>query len=185
MLKSVMMLCGVLVAGEAWAAPIQSKASFEAAFGFQDGQKVQPMTTSPRYVLIDVVDKGSSTKKTLCITANLLIGAIMKEYGPQVDPLRFAVANTSHEFEFSQPAALTNLPQYYTDDDVATMRRALASYSVAELKTGFASTGQLQSLYIRSGQHWSAHRDAIACVLLERGLSPVMGDRSGQVFIEQ
>jgi hypothetical protein len=138
------------------AAPIQSQASFEKAIGNH--------STSPFYVLISVVDDNTGQSRTFCTTANFLMGAIQREYGIGVgrDDIAkadaIAIANKDHVFHFRKQEALDNLRMTYSEDELAAARASYAAPSVAEGK-----------------------RDAVACVLIEHGLSPYMADRSGQV----
>jgi len=161
---------------------VQSQTSFEAAVG--------NTSTAPSYVLITVVDDGSKTQRSTCTTANLLLGAIHREYGLEFDAngvasaKRIALANQSHVFHFSKAEALNNIPSYFTDDDLRSVRSKLAALTVEQLRAGFSTYGTLHSIY--QDQSWErhrAHRDAAACVLIERGLSPGHGDVSDQLWI--
>jgi hypothetical protein len=138
------------------AAPMQSQASFEKAIGNH--------STSPSYVLISVVDDDTGQSRTFCTTANFLMGAIHREYGigfgsgdiARADAI--AIASKDHVFHFRRQEALDKLRMTYSEDELAAARASYASPSAAEGK-----------------------RDAVACVLIEHGLSPHLADRSGQV----
>jgi len=174
-----------LVAVSAVANPsgvVQSQTSFEAA--------VENASTAPSYVSITVVDDGLKTQRSTCTTANLLLGAIHREYGIDYDAKgvaaakRIALTNQSHVFHFSKAEALKNIPSYFTVDDLRSVRSKLASLTVEQLRDGFSTSGNLHSIY--RGQSWERHRayrDAAACVLIERGLSPGLGDVSDQLWL--
>lgn len=161
---------------------VQSQTSFEAA--------VANASTAPSYVLITVVDDGLKTQRSTCTTVNLLLGAIHREYGLEYDAKgvaaakRIALANQSHVFHFSKAEALKNVPSYFTDDDLRSVRSKLATLTVEQLRDGFSTSGTLHSIYQdQPGERHRAYRDAAACVLIERGLSPGHGDVSDQLWI--
>ncbi|WP_211471552.1 hypothetical protein [Collimonas humicola] len=157
---------------------VQSRASYEAA--------IHNSSTSPSYVLITVVEARTESARSICTTANLLIGAINMEYGLGHDRAGYsksdeiALSNQTHVFRFTKQDALNNVPFTYSDDDIAAARTFLAPFSVAELRDKFSSLYSSQRLALNGFS-----RDAIACVLIERGLSPKMADISGQVFVER
>jgi hypothetical protein len=162
--------------------PLQSQASFEAA--------VRNQSTAPPYVLITVVDARSEETRSICTTVNLLLGAIHREYGIQSDregqvrAQQIALANKNHVFRFTTHEALANIPLYYSQDDLAFVRTDLQALSVSQLREGFSAFGKLHSIYHVSPMERSrAYRDATACVLIERGLSPGMGCRSGRLWL--
>lgn len=163
----------------AGASPVaqQSQASYEAAFA--------TMSTSPAYVLVAVAD-GSAQPEPVCTTANFLLGAIHHEYGlgyGRDDLLKaehIALEHRDHVFRFHQKAALDNVRKQYAEADLAAARALLASLSDAEL------TAKFSSLYAKDRLPLDGYaRNAIACALIERGLSPRMADLSGQVYIER
>jgi hypothetical protein len=162
--------------------PIQSQRSFEAA--------IRNHSTAPSYVMITVVDDATGEARTACTTANFLLGAIHREHdlGYDGDSLamaeRLALENTAHVFHFSKRSALENIPIQYSQQDIETVREKLAGLSAEQLRDGFSSYGYLHAIY-RSKPHKQhvAYRDATACVLIERGLSPGMGDIGDALWI--
>lgn len=155
---------------------VQSRESYEAA--------IRNYSTSPSYVMISVADGDTGAVKVVCTTANFLLGAIHREYGLGYDAAdvskaeEIALAKYDHIFTFQQPAARTNIPMHYSDDDLSAARKLLARTPADELKRQFSS------LFGESRLPMSGYnRDAIACALIERGLSPRLSDLSGQVYI--
>jgi hypothetical protein len=140
-------------------APMQSQASFETA--------IETHSTSPFYVLISAVDDNTGQSRTYCTTANFLMGAIHREYGigygrddiAKADAI--AIASKDHVFHFRKQEALDNIRPDYSEEELAAARESAAP------------------------QYSGYNKNAVACVLIERGLSPRMGDRSGQVYISQ
>lgn len=116
---------------------IQSRASYEAA--------IPNHSTSPSYVLITVVDARTESARSICTTANLLIGAIHREYGLGYDLAdisksdEIALSNQTHVFRFTKRDALNNIPITYSGGDLAAARAFLAPLSAAELKDKFSS----------------------------------------------
>lgn len=175
----VLFALGMLYRLDAFAgdsAPVQSRQSYEAA--------IHNTSTSPSYVLISIIDSDTGQAKPVCTTANLLLGAIHREYGLGYDAAglskaaEIALESKDHVFRFHQQAALDNIPVRYSDQDLAAARTLLAPLSKEELRAKFSS------LYRDARVPTDGYaRDAIACVLIERGLSPGMADISGQVYV--
>lgn len=162
--------------------PSQSRASFEAA--------IRNHSTAPPYVLIIVIDERSKAVRSTCTTVNLLLGAIHREYGLDFDDVgsakteEIALSHLDHAFTFSRQEALANIPVWYSAADLAAIRAKLAPLTLDQLREGFSSHGKLHSLYQVKDWEWHrAYRDATACVLIERGLSPGLGDRSDQLWL--
>lgn len=170
-------LCFHAVAAAA-PAPVQSQASYEAA--------LEPLSSSPAYVLIQVADGSNASPRPVCTTANFLLGAIHQEYGLGHAPaeagkaVRIAREHADHVFRFQRQAALDNIRTRYTEADLAAARALLAPLADNEVRAKFSS------LYAKDRLPTKGYAtDAIACALIERGFSPKMADLSGQVFIER
>jgi hypothetical protein len=160
----------------------QSRASFEAA--------IRNDSTAPSYVLISVVDDRTESQRSICTTANLLLGAIHHEYAlgydkkGQSETERIALSSNTHVFRFAKQDALNNIPSSYSASDIARMSATLAPLSIEQLRAGLASHGNLHSLYqVEPLALHKANRDALACVLIERGLSPGIGDITDQLWL--
>lgn len=155
---------------------VQSRESYEAA--------IHNDSTSPSYVMISVAGAETEPAKVVCITANFLLGAIHREYGLGYDAagvseaIKIALANSNHRFAFRQLTARANIPTRYSDGDLAAARKLLAPIPTDELKRQFSSLSR-ESRLPTNGYN----QDAIACALIERGLSPRLSDLSGQVYI--
>jgi hypothetical protein len=160
------------------AVPVQSRESYEAA--------VREISSSPAYVLISISDSDTGQAKPVCTEAPFLQGAIHHEYGLAHDAagsskaVDIALKSKDHVFRFHQQAALDNIAVRYSDQDLAAARTLLAPLSKDELQAKFSSLYRDKRLPTDGYA-----RDAIACVLIERGLSPRMADISGQVYIER
>lgn len=160
----------------------QSDASFEAA--------IHNRSTAPFYILITVTDASTGAAQSICTTANFLLGAIHLEDGIGYDPegvdraMRVALMSKDHVFTFQKRKALGNIPRYYSDDDLVYVREALQGMSVPQILEAFASQGALHELYQGGSlERHAAYRDAVACVLIERGASPGMGDRTDKIWV--
>lgn len=144
------------------------------------------VTTAPRYVLITVVDANTGAERTGCITANFLAGAMSFESGKQdlfietQGAEKAAMANTAHRFVFSNARALANLQFRYTADELALARVRLAPLTDDQLRDRhtFGAEGQLYDT-----QKTRSVRDATACALIDRGLSPGVADMTGGLYI--
>jgi len=166
---ALMAVAPVLKAGE------QSDESFAAAF--------QVISSSPRYVRVTVVNEVTSESRTYCVTSNQLWGAVSKEWQLNGQPQapaevrKLMLSAPGHVFRFKQQEAMDRIPKRYSDEDLEEARSAMEAFATEDL--GKMPTNRLQ-LFIPGQHYWDA-RDALACVLIERGLSPVMQDISGQV----
>jgi hypothetical protein len=166
--------CAGALEGNAGA--VQSRASYEAAFAV--------LSTSPSYVLITVIDARTGQARPVCTTSNFLLGAIGHEYALGTDAadrhkdVEIALQTKDHVFRFHQQSALDNISPRYTEDELRAAREFLAPLSTEELADKFSS------LYANRRLDTKGYaKDAIACVLIERGLSPAMADISGQVYV--
>lgn len=189
-MKPLLLTAALLAAGCSTASPLrQSQESFNAAYGVVAGNTdTIVISSSPPYVQITVVDKRTSEVHTRCINAYALLGALGLEHGLPVgahaETLRLALTNKERRFEFTKPEALARLAISYADAELEVMRQRLAPYSDAELATGFGGQGTLQSLLDGSpADRPRAYRDAAACVLIDRGFSPRIADRTGALVI--
>jgi hypothetical protein len=172
-------LAGILACQASLAmAAEQSRASWEDAF--------RVISSSPSYVMITVVDARTGQARRVCTTANFLLGAISREFdlghytAGSAKDVEIARQSLDHVFRFQRQAALDNIPSRYTEAELQAARDFLAPLSLEELIDKFSS------LYANRRMDTRGYaRDAIACVLIERGLSPKMADISGQVYVER
>lgn len=166
------MLSACALAPAAPAEPQQSRDSYTAA--------VREQSTSPAWVLITLAGDGGQAPGPLCTYGAFLVGAIMRETGMGLAQARqLALDNQDHVFHFTKQAALDNLPRRYSEFDLANARALLAPLSAGELHYAFSSLIERPLLAPNK-----IPRPAIACALLERGLSPRSADISGQIYVE-
>jgi len=175
-----------LCVGSSWGAdsPLQSQENFEAA--------VRHSGIAGRYIAVTIVDDRSGATRSICTNANFLAGAVHREYGLGFDPTgnaearRIVLSRPDHVFHFTKPQALANIPIGYSPEDLAIAREQLRGLSEAELRAGFSIRGRLNFIYDHEGLSMAkrdAYREATACVLIERGLSPERADITGQILI--
>lgn len=93
-----------------------------------------------------------------------------------------AMSNTAHRFTFSIEAALRNIPVSFSPEELVDVRARLAPLSNQELRDGFGASpwGKLHDAF-----RDRRFRDAAACVLKERGLSPYVADMTSAVTISK
>ncbi|MDF9826906.1 hypothetical protein M2447_000991 [Ereboglobus sp. PH5-10] len=150
-------------------------------------------STAPNFVLITVVNDNTNEARVVCVEAPFLLGAIHRENNiPYSDEgvrkaLDLALANKDQVFHFSNQEALANINPHYGDVILDAMRVVLKDIPDSALKNGFRGHGSdLDNLYMRQeGEKYSAYRNAIAHVLLERGLLPGRGCFAGHLFIAE
>jgi hypothetical protein len=159
----------------------QSAASYEAAIR----GSFETVTSAPAYVMVTIADANTGLERQTCTTANLLAGAIDLEYELTHDDagrkqaLALALSNTSHRFVFTKQAALNNVSIEFTPQDLEHIRTWLAPVSNQDLMAGAQPWTSRDTPYAGRG-----YRSAVACVLIERGLSPYMADLTGQVVVQ-
>lgn len=140
-------------------------------------------STSPSYVMISVIDAKATSMRTVCTFANALLGAIHREYDlpdelqGRSKAVEIALSNPTRVFRFTKQQAINNIPVTYSVADLDAARAAFSPLSDIELEKMFSS------LYSRRPAA-KLSRDATACVLIERGFSPRMADRSAQLYVE-
>ncbi|MYN47614.1 hypothetical protein GTP23_21465 [Pseudoduganella sp. FT93W] len=159
---------------------IQSKSSYDAAV---QGSFVN-VTTSPAYVKIIVVNATTGDEKVLCTTANFLAGALHIQHALSYDlngrkqVADIALNNIQHKFILDE-RAIQNLPAAHTLDELHEVKLKFSPLTNEELIRGLRPIG--------GELHYAfpdrRYRGAIACVLIERGLSPYQADITGQVNI--
>jgi hypothetical protein len=96
-------------AARAQTLPVQTQAAFEAA--------LQDTSTAPQFIAITVVNDDSGQAMSGCITANLFLGAMHKEYDLGYDPdaigrimAAAAGAGAGRIFHFRKAEAWANMP---------------------------------------------------------------------------
>jgi hypothetical protein len=139
--------------------------------------------------LITLVSVDGSSRRAVCIPAPFLLGAIDREHhlGDQAKALEIALSKADFVFQFKNPAASENVQPRYTEAILAEVRARLKGLSRSELLAGFhGGSGSLDALYSRHrAGEYTAWRDAIAHVLLERGLLPGHGDPVGVLTVQE
>jgi hypothetical protein len=141
-------------------------------------------TTSPDYVLITVRGPGDQTERTVCTTANFLLGAIDREHGlgsTELDQKRerdIALQTPECKFTFHKKAAIDNLADYETPEALAYVRRQFVGKTDAEL----VNRDYINSVVNASRASHNAYRDAVAHALLERGIGCKQGCESDELF---
>ena len=183
---SCALLACASIASAAPAPPRQSDASWAAAFGNR--------STSPSYAMFTVIDGNTGVARVTCTEANFLLGALIAENEwpgdneAQLTALHIALTDTGRVFTFNRRKALDNLPRYFTDDELARVRAASKSLSTQQVLDAISRDGAGPLDGIFKGQGWgrySAERDAVACVLMERGESPAIADMTGQLHVRR
>ena len=161
----------------------QSDASFTKAIGNR--------STSPSYVLITVVNDNTGSRRTICTLATFLDGAIHSQYHlPYTEEgerksKQIALSSKDRTYHFSEANALRNLRVHYSLETVAQIRKQLSGYTTEEIVSRlFRSRGGLHRIYARQKNfvRFSDYRDAMAFVLLERGVQVGQADMTGDLY---
>jgi hypothetical protein len=154
---------------------------------------IQNHSTAPNYVLITVVDDNNKQQKLVCTEAPFLLGAIHRERQIFCDEAgsaeveEIALGNKDRTFHFSRADALKNMPRRYDEKILGKVRSILKDLSDDQIRKGFRCDGKgLDKLYMnKPKRQYSEYRDAIAHVLLERGLLPRRGCVVGCLTVDE
>ena len=155
--------------GEPQQASKYTEAMFKAAF--------ENDSTAPDFILITIRPGRDSTPSVRCIEAPFLKGAIHTEfgigYGEPEKIRRLALDCFSKTLTLTKPEAIANVKPRYSATQLAEARKILSQASDEQLK----SYDFIQGLcgYKNTGEKPPLARDAVAHVLLERGISCVRG----------
>lgn len=178
-------LLAVMVATAVYAEDGASWALYEKA--------IKTDSTAPNYVLITVVDTKANRSYVICTEAPFLLAAIHHEQDIEFNEAgsrraeAFALKQKNRIFQFSKPGSLKNIEPRYPERILNEVREILKRYSNDELIRGFTGKKtELSKLYNEQSEHlYGAYRDAIAHVLLERGLLPRRGCSAGFLTVEK
>lgn len=138
--------------------------------------------TVNEYVLIQLTNINDNSTSNVCVTANLFMGAIHREYELDYsnDDLEKAyeivISNKSHHFTFSKLNAIANMPFNHSGSDVALIQKFIKHYTLAELEAGLkkhtlyneVKNNQLITNHF-NGKHYLVFSGALACALIDRG----------------
>jgi len=143
---------------------------------------IMTQSTSPYVVLITIVDDRTGQSRSGCTSAPFLLGAIHREMNLPYDlpsiksAEQIALGNTAHVFHFSKQDALDNVAFSYSDRDLDRARDILRSVGVGSL-----TRLDLEKRRVFGPLQWS---HALACAVIEHGLSARITDITGQVIAE-
>ncbi len=147
------------------------------------------MTMSPLFVLISLRDK-SGHERTVCTLASFLEGAIVDDnhldYNNKGERKAFDIAMSApnRTFAFTTRKAISNVQPRYNSRQLADARARLADKSRAQLRAEVerddSDVTKIYRRYYRDRPgfwHSDEWRDAVAHVLLERGI--LVGEAHG------
>lgn len=142
-------------------------------------------STAPLYVLVSMqVDKGDI--RQICIPAPFLLGAIHMEEHLDYDPageqkaLDLAIKQYNKVFSFTDSKARNNVQPGYSPEVLTEVRKLLASVPDSQLRTG---NYDLRKIYFKRDRQYDAYRNAVAHVLLERGILAGIGDIVPELYV--
>ena len=161
----------------------QTSASFAAAFANR--------STSPRYVLITIINDKTGSQQTICTLATFFDGAIHYQYHlpytaeGERKSRKIALTSSGRTYHFSQSNALRNLRIRYTPQILIQVRSQLKNVSTSTLVKGLSHSGKMNEIYTKQKSFgmFAAYRDALAYVLIERGLQPEQADMTGGLYL--
>lgn len=167
------------------APPSQSQKSFDEA--------ISEVSSAPKYVKIALLDDNGITH-VRCTVANFLMAAVLEQNQLDFNPAGFAEAlriarasGPDHRFYFSH-AVLNKIKLEITDADLDAARKRVAPYSNQQLLEAFTLKpkkpgSQAGSDYPSLQPKSRPEVDALACAIIERGLTPFKPDMGGPLGV--
>lgn len=161
-------------------------AGVQAHDAFMDAMRTA--STSPHYVKIKLVDATTGRNRDVCMTANLLSGALHIETGFADDRAGVAsidaslAVNRAHEFAFSNPAALANLPPLPEPGEMEEASRLVSSLAGADIAKSLEEGALMRFANQRARQ--TERMAALACALIDRGYRPRQADLTGTIILD-
>ena len=140
-------------------------------------------SSAPYYVRFVVLDNSTGRSYVTCKTANILRGAIHIEKGLPFDEegsaitVEYVSSNLSHTFAFSNTEALKYMQSSFNSRELALVSKELRNLSNEQIVMEMKLDGSIFKLYRPSRSAALRFKmDAVACALIERGLSPRSAD---------
>jgi hypothetical protein len=140
-------------------------------------------STAPSYVLVSLRNDEAELARLVCIPAPFLLGAIHAEYHLGYDDsgsrqaLAKALEQPGRVFSFTDARARDNVQPRYSAEVLSQTRERLSAMSDAQLR----EEARNQAF---DGFN-PADRDAVAHVLLERGILVGIADRTGRIYLAE
>jgi hypothetical protein len=149
-------------------------------------------STEPYYILITVVDDSLNSSELITTEAPFLLGAIHIEYSipytesGSAEVEKIALSNTDHVFHFKRKIALKNLGVFYNDQILSEVKKKIGTLTKDELLKQIKNfKSNLHKIYQGRGKGaYIPYRNAIAHVLLEKGIPVRRSCRTGNLFSE-
>ena len=152
---------------------------------------------SPGYALFQVRNAHTDSVQTVCVPGNSLVDAIQLEHnwryaiGGRTKAKRIAVAHGKKPFVFETSNALAHVQRRYTEAQLTQIRSQLSHLTNSQLRSQLRHVSrhrrseqptELQKICASSNAPVSyGTRQAVAHVLLERGILVANDERSGQL----
>ncbi|WP_241044677.1 hypothetical protein [Pseudoxanthomonas sp. LH2527] len=149
---------------------------------------MRSMSTSPHYVKIRLVDAAKGSARDTCVTANLLRGALdieassLNDRASAADIDTLLASNHAHEFAFSHPAALANLPEHPEPQEMDEASRLVSGIAGPDIAQSLQE-GDL-ALFAGQGSRRQERTAALACALIDRGYRPRQADLTGTIILD-
>lgn len=135
------------------------------------------------FVLVTVRYPANGTQRRICTMSTFLEGAVHIEHRLDYDTAgnkradQIAINHWDRVISFSRPKAFENIKPRYTSQQLSEIRKKLANVADSELRKSLKrSSSELDTLY--ASAHLASYKDAVAHVLLERGIAVGLDDRT-------
>jgi hypothetical protein len=149
-------------------------------------------STSPYFILITVINDSTNSSELITTEAPFLLGAIHIEYSipysesGSTEVEKIALSNTSHVFHFKRSASLKNIGMFYNNQILSEVKKKLDALTRDNLLEQIRNPkSELHKIYQGRGKGaYIPYRNAVAHVLLEKGIAVRRNCRSGNLFSE-
>jgi hypothetical protein len=139
------------------------------------------------FVLVNVRGPSGKLEESVCVSANLLLGAIHMQCRLGYDDagnaraLNIALEAKNRTFTFTRKDAYDNVKPGYTREQLVEVRKRLSGLTRSQMKKQLSDPyGEIHGIYARPSGH--IYHDAVAHFLLENGILVGANDRTDMLM---
>jgi len=149
-------------------------------------------SNEPYFVLVTIINDSLNVESVVAVEAPFLLGAIHVEYNiPYTEEgskrtQSIALSNKTRVFRFKKQQALKNAGIFYNQEILTYIREKIGNLSKENLIQQLKNfDSELHKLYQGKGKgKFIPYRNAIAHILLEKGIVARRSSKTGNLFTE-
>lgn len=139
------------------------------------------------FVLVNLREPSGKLQESVCVPANLLLGAIHLQDGLGYDKaanaraLNLALGAKNRTFTFTRKDAYENVKPAYTRQQLTEVHKRMSGLTRTQMKEQLSNPyGEIHDIYARPSGH--SYHDTVAHVLLENGILVGADDRTDMLM---